>query len=101
MNLFFNTQRPILDCLTRIYRKNGKWIQTTKKYRSKKMNNQEILEKHYESLGYKNLGYVNTSEKAFNACQKSATKQWHKVASNLHLVALHDIKAIVLVDSGD
>ena len=25
MNLFSNAERPILDCLTRIYRYNGKW----------------------------------------------------------------------------
>ena len=33
MNLFENLDRPILDCLTRIYKKNGKWIQTTKQYK--------------------------------------------------------------------
>lgn len=38
MSLLDNCELPILDVLTRIYRKNGKYIQTTKKYkqRSKK-----------------------------------------------------------------
>lgn len=28
MNLLSGCERPILDVLTRIYRKNGQWIQT-------------------------------------------------------------------------
>ena len=33
MNLLSSINRPILDCLTRIYRKNGQYVQTTKKYK--------------------------------------------------------------------
>lgn len=35
MNLFDSVERPILECLTRIYKKNGKYIQTTKKYKKR------------------------------------------------------------------
>ena len=35
MNLLSGGERPILDVLTRIYRKNGKWIQTTKQYKQR------------------------------------------------------------------
>lgn len=35
MNLFEKVNRPILDVLTRIYRKNGQWIQTTKQYKQR------------------------------------------------------------------
>lgn len=65
------------------------------------MNNQQQLEKHYESLGYKYLGCVNTSAKAQEASQQSTNKQWHEIGRNLHLIALHDLKAYVLVDSGE
>lgn len=34
MNLFGETE-PILNVLTRIYRKNGKWIQTKRQYKQK------------------------------------------------------------------
>lgn len=37
MNLLSNVQRPILDCLTRIYRHNGQWIQTTREYQQRKI----------------------------------------------------------------
>lgn len=33
MNLFEKLERPILDCLTRVYKKNGKYVQTTKQYK--------------------------------------------------------------------
>ena len=65
------------------------------------MNNQEQLEKHYKSLGYSYLGYVNTNKKAHNASLKSTDKQWHEVGRCLHLVACHDLKVYVMVDSGD
>ena len=35
MNLLSGCERPILDVLTRIYRKNGQWIQTTKQYKQR------------------------------------------------------------------
>ena len=34
MNLF--ETEPILNVLRRVYKKNGKWIQTNKKYKGKK-----------------------------------------------------------------
>ena len=65
------------------------------------MNNREELEKHYKLHGYKYLGCVNYQEKAFVAMSKSKNKQYHEVGRCLHLVALHDLKAYVIVDSGD
>ena len=65
------------------------------------MNNKEQLEKHYKSLGYNYLGYANMSEKAYNAYQQSKRAQWHKVGRGLYLVALHDQKSFIMVDSGD
>ena len=65
------------------------------------MNNKEQLEKHYQAQRYKYLGYVNINEDARVAAQTSTDKQWHQVGKCLHLVALHDLKAYVLVDSGD
>lgn len=35
MNLLSGIERPILDVLIRIYKKNGKFIQTTKKYKQR------------------------------------------------------------------
>ena len=35
MNLLSGLDRPILDCLTRIYKKNGRVVQTTKKYKKR------------------------------------------------------------------
>lgn len=37
MNLLQNEERPILDFLTRIYKKNGQYIQTTRKYHKRKV----------------------------------------------------------------
>jgi hypothetical protein len=65
------------------------------------MMNQDFLEKHYKENGYKNLGWVNISTKAQEAYSESEQKQWHEIGRNLHLVALHDLKAFVLIDSGD
>lgn len=65
------------------------------------MNNRAQLEKHYKSLGYQYLGYVNTNEKAYNTSLESQSKQWHEIGRCLHLVACHDLKVYVLVDSGD
>ena len=36
MNLLSACERPILDVLTRIYRKNGQWIETTKQYKPRR-----------------------------------------------------------------
>ena len=33
MDLLSKEERPILDCLTRFYKKNGVFIETTKKYK--------------------------------------------------------------------
>ena len=65
------------------------------------MNNQYDLERHYISQGYKYLGCVNYQEKALTAMGKSTNKQYHQIGKCLHLVALHDLKAYVIVDSGD
>ena len=65
------------------------------------MNNRYELEQHYKSQGYKDFGCVNYQEKAFKALQKSESKQYHQIGRCLHLVALHDLKAFVLVDSSD
>lgn len=32
MNLLTDLNQPILNYLTRIYRKNGQWVQTTRQY---------------------------------------------------------------------
>lgn len=65
------------------------------------MNNLHELEQHYKSQGYEYLGYVNTNTKAQESYQKSENKQWHEVGRNLHLVACHDLKVFVMIDSGD
>ena len=65
------------------------------------MNNRNELERHYDSLGYRFLGYVNTNERAYNASLQSKEKQWHEIGRCLHLVACHDLKVYFLVDSGD
>lgn len=35
MNLLTNIRRPILDCLKRIYRHDGQWVETTRKYKKR------------------------------------------------------------------
>lgn len=65
------------------------------------MNNRNELEKYYDSQGYKYLGCVNYQEKALKAMSKSKNKQYHEISRCLHLVALHDLKMYVIVDSGD
>lgn len=77
---------------------NDNEIQTKKE---NKMNNRKELEKHYEAQGYKYFGCVNYQQKALNAMSKSTNKQYHEIGRCLHLVALHDLKAYVIVDSGD
>ena len=67
----------------------------------KKMNNQLELERHYKMHGYKNAGCVNYQEKAYKAMSKSKNKQYHQIGRNLHLVACHDLKVFVTIDSGD
>ena len=65
------------------------------------MNNRNELEQHYKSQGYKDYGCVNYQEKALNAMIKSQNKQYHEIGRCLHLVALHDLKVFVTVDSSD
>lgn len=65
------------------------------------MNNREELEKHYKAQGYKYAGCLNHSDKALVIFGKSFNKQYHEIGRCLHLVALHDLKAYVIVDSGD
>ena len=65
------------------------------------MNNCEELVKHYKACGYKDFGYVNYQDKAMVAFGKSFNKQWHEIGRNIHLVALHDLKGYVIIDSGD
>lgn len=65
------------------------------------MNDETQLVKHYESLGYKDLGWLNTSDKAFNAASVSTKKQMHQIGRNIHLLACHDLKVFARVDSGD
>lgn len=36
MNLLTQLNEPILNSLTRIYRKNGKWIQTNRIYKTRR-----------------------------------------------------------------
>ena len=38
MGLFDNLNRPILDVLVRIYKKNGVWHETTKQYKERRKN---------------------------------------------------------------
>ena len=35
MNLFSEQTQPILNVLTRIYRHNGQWVQTTQQYKQR------------------------------------------------------------------
>lgn len=72
-----------------------------KTIQEEEMNNREQLEKHYKSLGYKYFGWVNDLGKAYTAAQESKDKQTHEIGRNLHLIACHDLKVYVLVDSGD
>lgn len=65
------------------------------------MNNEYVLKTHYKKFGYKDLGCVNYQEKAMTAMAKSTNKQYHEIGRCLHLVALHDLKAFVTIDSGD
>lgn len=65
------------------------------------MNNEEQLKKHYKSQGYKDFGCVNISQKAYEACQKSKNKQEHKIGRCEYLIACHDLKVFVTVDSSD
>lgn len=63
--------------------------------------NKEWLENYYKNAGYTCLGWVNISTDAQEAYQKSENKQWHEIGRNLHLVACHDLKVYVMIDSGD
>ena len=65
------------------------------------MNNELELRRHYQSLGYKDLGCVNISKKAYNAIQDSKDKQWHEIGRCLHLIACHDLKVFATCDSSD
>jgi len=65
------------------------------------MNDENQLKKHYESLGYKDLGWVNIDEKARVTTQKSKDNQWHQVGRCLYLIACHDLKVFAMVDTGD
>lgn len=65
------------------------------------MNNEEQLRKHYKSLGYKDLGWVNINQKAIEATKKSQNTQWHEVGKCLHLIACHDLKVFAMCDSSD
>lgn len=37
MNLLQDIEKPILDVLTRIYKRNGQYVQTTRKYHKRKV----------------------------------------------------------------
>lgn len=65
------------------------------------MNDEQRLEEYYLSIGYKDYGWVNTNTKAIEAMQKSSRKQYHPIGRCLDLVACHDLKVFVKVDSGD
>lgn len=65
------------------------------------MMNQEWLENYYKNAGYTCLGWVNISKDAQKAYQKSEKKQWHEIGRNLHLIACHDLKVFIMIDSSD
>lgn len=65
------------------------------------MENEFYLRKQYEMLGYKDLGCVNTNQKAYDAVQKSTNKQWFQIRKNLHFVVCHDLFIFATIDSGD
>ena len=65
------------------------------------MNNENELRKHYDTQGYAYLGYVNINQKALDAYQQSKNKQEHKIGRCEYLIACHDLKVYVKVDSGD
>ena len=59
------------------------------------------ISNEYRAKGYKYLGWVNTSEKAYNAYQESKQRETIETGRCLCIVLLHDIKAIIEIDSGD
>lgn len=63
--------------------------------------NEYEIRKKYGDLGYKYLGSVNISPKAYEACCKSKQRETHTIGNCLQLVVLHDLKAMVEIDSGD
>ena len=65
------------------------------------MNDYENLCTHYQSKGYKFVGSVNFDTKAVEAYQKSKNKQEHKIGCCEYLIACHDLKVFMLMDSGD
>ncbi|MBQ2397630.1 MAG: hypothetical protein II304_11455 [Bacteroidales bacterium] len=65
------------------------------------MLNQDFWEKQYKQAGYTCLGWINISTKAQEAYHKSKNTQWHEIGRNLHLIACHDLKSYMMVDSGD
>lgn len=65
------------------------------------MNNEQKLREYYLSLGYEDYGCVNLQKKAADAMQKSSDKQYHPIGRCLDLVACHDLKVFVTIDSGD
>lgn len=65
------------------------------------MNDRNELEKHYKSAGYKDLGWANMNPEACEIVGTSTKKQVHEFGRNLHLIACHDLKVFLKVDSGD
>lgn len=65
------------------------------------MNDEIQLRNHYQSLGYKFVGSLNFQSAAVDAYQKSKNKQEHKIGRCEYLIACHDLKVFMLMDSGD
>lgn len=65
------------------------------------MNDEKHLTYYYQSQGYKDLGCINISKKASDAYQKSKDRQEHQIGRNYYLIACHDLKVFMTVDSGD
>lgn len=63
--------------------------------------NEFTIKQEYRAKGYTFVGSVNTNPKAYDAYQKSNNKESIEIGRCLHLVILHDLKAMVEIDSGD
>lgn len=55
----------------------------------------------YRAKGYRYLGWVNTNENAYKAYRESKDHESIVTGNCLRTVLLHDLKAIVEIDSGD
>lgn len=65
------------------------------------MNDFVTLGRHYQEQGYRFLGSVNFSNEAARAYRTSKKTQMHQTGRCEYLVACHDLKVFVVIDSSD